>query len=124
LEDEAFRLFAQSHEVLRPLAAQFSLIKDRDRAITGSGFITSFLFDDDALPIDFRDEYLFAGVMTGECEEMPLFFLDFQLEDGFLSRIDGNANGGLWKLASSPRLTVHDIPPYEYLAPYITQGRA
>ena len=120
LENDAIRQFSSLHPILKPLASQIGQIETRNRKYTGIGFVTELTLNEIATPIAFRDDYLFAGAVTGECDEMAEgFFLDFRLEGGFVTGVEGMSNGDRWKVMSPARLTSHHIAPLCYLDPYL-----
>lgn len=123
LENEAARLFADTHPVLALISQHIEQVSTRERDLTGVGFYTTLSYDPGLTPLPFTQQWVFTSVMSGECEEMPDgFSLLFHLDGGFLSTIEGLANEGDWKIESKAQLNVHPIDhEYRFLtAPYLT----
>ncbi len=123
LENEACRLFAQTHPVLFPIAEHLQHVSKRERDWTGVGFYTKLTYTPGLAPLRFLSPWSFTCVIDGECNEMPEgFSILFHLKDGFLSTIEGLSNEGEWKIESASNLHVHPVDrEYRFLQPpYLT----
>ncbi len=122
IEDRAALLFAETHEVLKPIADHLEMVERRERDFTGVGFYTTLQYSDQTKPLRFDQKWSFVGGVTGVCSEMPDgFWIGFHLSDGFLETIEGMANEGDWLIRSEPELAINFVEhEYRYLTdPYL-----
>jgi len=127
IEDRAALLFADTHDVLKPIAEHLKMVERRERDFTGVGFYTTLHYSGQAQPLRFDQPWSFVGGVTGDCPEMPEgFWIGFHLRDGFLTTIEGLANEGEWRIESEPDLTMNFVEQeYRYLSePYLRQDSA
>ena len=81
VEDRAALLFAETHEVLKPIADHLKMVERRDRDFTGAGFYTTLHYSKQARPLRFAQEFSFVGGATGVCNEMPEGFWTHASDD-------------------------------------------
>lgn len=124
IENRAATLFANTHDVLRPIISHLEMVQHRERDFTGVGFYTKLEYSTEAKPLRFEQEWSFMGGVGGTCVEMPEgFWIGFHLKDGFLNTIEGLANAGDWSIQSEPELTMNYVEhEYRFLAdPYLRE---
>ena len=124
IEDRAALLFADTHEVLKPIVDHLKLVDRRERDLTAVGFDTKLHYSADAKPLRFDQPWSFVGGVTGFCPEMPQgFWIGCHLRDGFLCTIEGLAEEGDWRIESEPALVMNYVEhEYRYLtAPYLRE---
>jgi hypothetical protein len=124
IEDRAALLFAETHDVLKPIADHLKMVERRERDFTGVGFYTSLHYSGDAKPLRFDQDWGFFGGVGGICSEIPeVFWTGVYLSGGYLSTIEGLANEGEWRIESEPDLTMNYFEhEYRYLTdPYLRQ---
>ena len=118
IEDRAALLFADTHDVLKPIADHLKMVARREREFTGVGFYTTLHYSDEAKPLRFDQDWSFLGGVGGDCPEMPEgFWIGFHLSGGLLQTIEGLANEGEWRIKSEPELVMNYVEhEYRYLA--------